>query len=420
MRLNDIDGEYYTSYFCIVLDTNKDPVHAMKNNRSTFAHEFIHYLQDLILPYNIRLNLSNLRWIHNTYNANVDGTIIRPFDKWDEDSRLTKLQQAYTWGGNKPIKNVWHKGDIQSELCKESGYDSYRKLSRSFDIYKYTLKVNKHKSYQLGAVDLLEYIAYKIESKHYGVGKLADLPYCSVDILFEKYNLSHVSEDIRLCIVEFCLYNDNPIHMFMQRFLQNEEFIQFSATLKYNEVYACLLNEGFQTKDNIYESIFDKTNRRLEQLEDELLSVYSSLDTMAGWVRLANRFAMEHLANRFVFSDIYKMSTEEYEAFEHFVLSEIGLPLLMNRAEKRVSLLPDSPEDSSFDQFFIACKLLSFLTSNSTSTSQNCPITRFCNENYGKYYNKCDKKLKSANTCDQGCPFAKFLKNFRIENLKIL
>ena len=66
MILNNIDGSYISSFFCIILDTNETIASNVREKYgSTFTHEFIHYLQDLILPYNIRVTLSQLTWFLN-------------------------------------------------------------------------------------------------------------------------------------------------------------------------------------------------------------------------------------------------------------------------------------------------------------------------------------------------------------------
>ena len=61
MKLNYTTGFYNIAFYNININTqeglNRDVI---KKNEATFVHEFIHYLQDLVLPYNIRYNLSNV------------------------------------------------------------------------------------------------------------------------------------------------------------------------------------------------------------------------------------------------------------------------------------------------------------------------------------------------------------------------
>lgn len=99
MRLNEIDGHYNPSFFNMVLETNEDISGAINKYTATFVHEFIHYIQDIILPYNIRMNLSKLRWFSNMrQSALSNGYIIRPFNDWYSDSKTTLLQYNMTMG----------------------------------------------------------------------------------------------------------------------------------------------------------------------------------------------------------------------------------------------------------------------------------------------------------------------------------
>jgi len=61
MKLNYTEGSYNLSFFNMIIKTDEELSRdVIEKNKSTFVHEFIHYLQDLILPYNIRYNLSNV------------------------------------------------------------------------------------------------------------------------------------------------------------------------------------------------------------------------------------------------------------------------------------------------------------------------------------------------------------------------
>lgn len=63
MKLEYATGFYNISFFNINIKTKEELTqNILKKEEATFTHEFIHYLQDLILPYNIRYNLSNVRY----------------------------------------------------------------------------------------------------------------------------------------------------------------------------------------------------------------------------------------------------------------------------------------------------------------------------------------------------------------------
>lgn len=130
---------------------------------------------------------------------------------------------------------------------------------------------------------------------------------------FEHYDLSHVSDDIRLCIAEVCLYNDNPIHFLFVNFLENEEFKQSIASLNYNQIYKQLLSIEFESTDGVKETINHKTNRRLKQFENDLSSHYANFTGIKNWIEKVNDFAETELSDRFIFSDMYKMDTNEFK-----------------------------------------------------------------------------------------------------------
>ena len=60
------------------------------------------------------------------------------------------------------------------------------------------------------------------------------------NLIFDKYGLSHISDDIRLCIAERCLYNDVPIHFLMSTLLGKDEFEKYITDSSYEEIYKLL------------------------------------------------------------------------------------------------------------------------------------------------------------------------------------
>ena len=227
MRLKNINGSYSPSFFNIFLETNEDISLAVQKNTQTFVHEFTHYLQDIVLPYNLRLNFTRLAmFVRIRESAKEHGFIDLPFNDWHDNERVLQEQLNYTMG-NGALETGTGFVDIVSQIDSIQQYasDLVETEGRRFTLYTYSMPINDGEiTYNLGARDLLEYIAYKIEEKQYQTSNVPDLPYKSIDLLFEYYGLSHVSDDIRLCIAEFCLYNDNPIHYFVYQFLGKSIF----------------------------------------------------------------------------------------------------------------------------------------------------------------------------------------------------
>ena len=79
MKLNYSEGFYNLSFFNINIDTQEELTkQVLEREDSTFVHEFIHYLQDLVLPYSIRFNLSNVRWFFNILKVAFGSAKINP------------------------------------------------------------------------------------------------------------------------------------------------------------------------------------------------------------------------------------------------------------------------------------------------------------------------------------------------------
>lgn len=301
-----------------------------------------------------------------------------------------------------------------------SGFDgAYSKQYRQFKIYKYSVCVNGKDTYNLGARDLMEYIAYKIETKHFKTKmRLPQLPYESIDLLFAHYGLSHVSDEIRLCVAEVCLYNDNPIRFLFLNFLENEEFKQGVKTLSYEEIYNKFLLLEFETVDGVKETIKHKTNRRLTQFENTLSKHYANFTGIKEWIERVNNFAETELSTRFMFSDLYKLDTRAFMDMISWIIGKIGLPLVMNNKEECVSLQSYQDNIEEFVQFYI---LQRFFVHVSTTAKMNsiCPIYKFCNVNGNISDIQCNSDLQIENIESKQCPYYRFLQSYGLLNIEI-
>ncbi len=104
MKLDYAMGFYNISFFTINIETEEELTpDVLKKNEEIFIHEFIHYLQDLVLPYNIRYSLRNVRWFFNILeSAHKIRSIIRPFSEWNNESSIlwTQFFRSFGDGGS--------------------------------------------------------------------------------------------------------------------------------------------------------------------------------------------------------------------------------------------------------------------------------------------------------------------------------
>lgn len=423
MRLNDISGHYCPSFFNIVLDTNEELPLAVQKYTATFMHEFIHYLQDLTLPYNLRLNFTNLaRFLRICESANKNGNINMPFSDWSDNEKVLNEQMNYTFGnGCTETRSGFEDIVLKIEFVEKVTSELIEIQDRKFILYSYNMlfynSMNMLRTYNLGARDILEYIAYKIEAKHYQASNMPDLPYRSIDLLFEYYGLSYVSDDIRLCIAEFCLYNDNPIRTLFNYFLENEEFKQNIRKLSYDKIYKILLTWEFETTDGVKETLVSKFDRRLQQFVNILSEQYKGLDGIRRWILQVNDYVKNELTGRFIFSEMYRINQHKFEEFIESVISRVGLPLIMNSKMESGSLQSENMDTSQFIQFYVLQEFLNTVVYSSNITV--CPVKNFCVANCCEYDGRCSINPQNKSIDGFKCQYIDFLRLYGLSSIEI-
>lgn len=411
MKVNYANGIYFPSFFNMVIKTNEEVETAINNNYPTFIHEFIHYIQDIMLPYNIRFNMTNLSLFYDMRQYTINhGGINRPFDKWSENSKLIMKQLEYTWGSSVSYNIIEPIDYVQSEFYQMTLPNNESK------IYKYTLALNgKLLSYHVGAMDMLEYIADKIVGKHYKINT-PHLPYKTIDFIFEHYGLSHIPFDVRLCIVEFCLYNDNPIHTLFGSFLDND-FIKKNPNIfeDYNTCYKLLLHHAeWESVGNIKETIISKAERRLHDFKNELINHYNAnFNEIVAWIEKVSHFVVNEFTDKFIFLNMFQMSENELTEFISRTLDYIGFPLVMNNKLKCSSFIHECVEKEQFIQFYVLQEFMQYIS----NTGKSCPIYKFCTANGSISDNKCLTNPNSKVFDDNSCPYILFLKSYGLMNI---
>lgn len=423
MKLYYVEGSYELSFFYICIKTEQElSKKVLELNKSTFLHEFIHYLQDLVLPYNIRLNLSHVRWFFNILDsAHMKGYIKRPFEEWNNESHTLFEQANRTIGGRRFINYVSKIEYPRSDYIEIKGYDSNLGKLRQHRVYQYNLPVLENDEselsmYSIGARDILEYIAYKIEVKNFpDRPKAPQLPYESIDLIFDKYGLTQIPDEIRVCIAERCLYNDAPMHYLIHMLLDDDEFKRFILNSSYKEIYDYLLKLETVTRDGQIESLLAKAQRRLKQFADELCTQYNGFDEIEKWIEKASSFVEHNFSGKFIFSDIYVMDRDKVFEFVEEVISCIGIPLVINSRDKYISIQSNEIEVSQFIQFCILEKFQSFVQSK----GEKCPIYNFCQANGGTCNEKCIINKQKIIRGNENCYYRKFMETYGLLDVKI-
>lgn len=406
MFLRNTFGEYEPSFFIIRIDADVPISTVVDQHQSTFVHEYIHFLQDLTLPYCIRENLARLHeFFMQIAQACSQKEIHLPTHLIDADYELTKRQTELTWGNNGTQENA------DAIMAINSEFETFEGLTGPFNVYKYVISTTNGSDYHLGARDLLEYLAYKIEARHFpGEEKLPDLPYRSVDLVFEYFGLSCLSDQKRVAVAEYCLLNDNPVRRLM---VVIEDLLggQFDeGDLADDERFIeCLLNQNWQARGVPFETVTVKIKRRLGELKDFLLSKFpeQSFPAIYAWLDGVIDYASRDLAGQLLFARLYGLDTPNFQDAISEILRNVGIPLLVNRDEEIGTSLGDNDNKYQFLQLLLAYEFSYYVKRDDPI----CPMYGVCEQSNPTVINDDCMEAPFRRAHDEKlCPFGVFIK----------
>jgi hypothetical protein len=412
MSLYSDNGWYAPAFFYLGIDSDEKITESITNNISIFIHEYLHFLQDITLPYLLRQSKIFYRSFSLVIlDTTTRGSLNIPFNHWDDDTKLTNLQREYTLGeGGKLISN--NIGKITSIRNDYNNNNCYGQK-----IYRYYIDIDDSNEYQIGAVDFYEYITSKIECKFYQKSYPA-IPYNTLDYVFDYYELSEIPIESRLYIVEYCLYNDNPIRFFHkiieQIIKKNKEIFK-----DYKKCKKTLESYGWHSNGHIKdcEDIFSKTDRRINELLQDLNGIYNSLKlpSLNKWINSVLSYAQEVLASRFIFSELYLLDDRlKLEGIISEFISKIGIPLIFNKSNDLASWLPKDKNYNykEFLNLYIIDNFMQFVQNDTLI----CPLTSLCKRINHVDEDCLDINIKMNNIST--CYFTDFLKMFNLNNIK--
>ncbi|EMS1064489.1 hypothetical protein WKS79_003095 [Providencia stuartii] len=415
MIITAAEGYYIPSFYSINIDSVRNIQECIKDNEQTFVHEYIHFLQDLSLPYSIRNTLvSNRYFLLAHQKIHEQGYLQRPADIQDEDTLVTDKQFSFIWGGRDFIDDEIKISSIGTEYFQMDLEDNKAR------IFKYTLQLENGVTYHFGARDLLEYIAHKIENKHWNTNAPA-FPYKTVDMVFQAIGLGTVSDTVRVCFAEFCLYNDNPVHHFFRTIDDLQKAQLLDALLDYEATKKVLSSMQWVAVGGFKETTETKTARRLKDLKESLRQKYNTpnLPSVIEWIDDIVLFSEKELASSFIFSELFNMSEKDFFDKINFFIKEIGVPIVFNANDEYLSLLPEKYNQDEFFNIFISLKFLTYIEQ---AENKACPLFNFCKKNMSTdqiiMNQHCSNDpIKKLNE-EYSCPFTIFLKLYGFDKIE--
>ncbi|WP_204266851.1 hypothetical protein, partial [Citrobacter youngae] len=202
MKQDEVNAYYMPSSYTMYIDSY-DPIEKHTNfDNKIFFHEFTHFLQDLTLPYLMRQATIMNNSIYNFIEqCKKKQEVTAPFF-WHDDYYVTSQQYEYTWGEGKYIEDF---GSIVSH--KQQSEHSIGDI----EIHRFTLESSNGITYPLSARDFLEYLSLCLQNKRWKKIEHIDIPYNIIRLTIDYLGFNILSDSSKVLLIEFCLYNDNPV-----------------------------------------------------------------------------------------------------------------------------------------------------------------------------------------------------------------
>ena len=409
MRLNVSEGTYSPSYFFMHIHTKDSLEINLLAHSQTFAHEYIHFLQDLFLAYNIRLNIGQLQRFALVASKASEIGFTKPFDQWDDNSKIVQKQFEHSWGGTE------HLDDENATIdCLSNTH--FTVPNTNIRVFEYSAKLSTGKQYSIGARDMLEYIAHKIEANHWVTAEPA-YPYRSMDKIFDHLGLSQMPGDCRIALVEFCLHNDNPFHHMLKIIElafsgENQKLLFDSATID-----STLKALGWSSVGGFNETIKSKVQRRLGMLNNELKKRFhlNNFESISSWVDDVLAFVESDFCGELFFTQLYRMDQGSFFSTITVLVEKIGMPIIFNDNDEMITLLPEKYDGDQFIQFYAAQKFLDFVAHE----GKTCPLLAICETNNQRIVNDdCYNNAIIRGLDEELCPFGQLVSTYNLHNIK--
>lgn len=407
MRIRTAEGFYEQSYYAIYIDSDEEFDVVIDSNNQTFVHEYIHFLQDIFLPYNLRFNMVAARDFELIV-AKAQTGFGRPFEDWDEDSKVTQTQLRYTFGDNASVDDERDISEIETKHTILPPHPAR--------IFQYDLILDIFGLYQIGARDLLEYIAYKIESKHWETDA-PYFPYRTVDKIIDFKNMSMICDQNRIAIAELALHNDNPIHQFLFLLDTLRAECDNETLTSYDKLKGILGNFAWTSVGGTGDSMHSKTERRLKGIRDSLQNLYPQkyFPDIYAWIVDIEGYVKANMQGRFFFAELYALDRNAFFSSISNIVAEIGVPLVFNSREQVFSLLPAKYDQQQFMQMYLNNKFMEF----STSTEAKCTLYDFCSAGDSSIMDhNCTGDPIARVSYEELCPMGQMVKRLNLHKIK--
>lgn len=342
IEYNQVLGFYKPAFFYMELGVEGDFDKILKHpkSESVFFHEYIHFLQDIFTTYgmnNIRNILLLLRdkisyMQKNEYQelpVNFKSAIVDDYKK----------QFNFTYGINDKDKIEKININENTKIAKIHFETKYIE-NKPLDIYYLTFEGIPYE-YQIGAVDIMESMAFLLENYSYGKDTYDSppLPYKTIDIIIRNLcpdSFPGIEYVAAMC--ELSLSSGNPMMFFMET-IEKFKNIRYKPDNINDFINKVLEDRNIECNGIVYEGANNPYFVIINEVINEFHYIFDNdkyfekillwLDTLLGKARDIKNY------EKFAPITRYFVNENPKEHFHNLICNIIGTPIIYMQNNKR-------------------------------------------------------------------------------------
>lgn len=409
-RLNNSSYGYYSwTFFRMHLYNNVTFNHMNDEDYSVFAHEYMHFLQNITTTYGsfmVYVTSEYMRSVAEKIRDTENGVIDIPYIPEIDSSNVyanTHILEC-TYNDKDEIKTIKEIVEIRNctEQIESTDMDSIPYVE--IDIID---DRDYPKTICFGACAIMESLAFLMEEYIAPVKKSApDFPYHSAELVAQSI-YPGFAED-RLNIIALCdvsLLTSSPGHTFVSFLIQLKK--DNWLPLGPSDIYGKVLDGGYNVSGSVSgsQTFEDEMNRNCLMAIDSLCTFFnSSMPRFRQWIEetFKRGFALRFGKRDFMLDIVRNGNIKKNPVLKALINDFLGTPIITNPNSEGTIKSPNVSFDSDFYFFPAVGEIIKFFRSGDC----NCELQDVCLKHGGPVGDKCSKAPWTHNIdMSRPCPY---------------
>jgi len=408
---NKFCGYYLPSFFYIEIATNNplDDLNTLSSmEKSTFFHEYTHFLQDLTTTFGLT-NIINTVNVQKAINVDILKS---------SEQKTFKIPVSIE---DYPDTDIYHNlndmfyGDFQSEFDRNSIIDKIELVENGIipghddkEYVKVTFSnFHESKSFQFGAIQIMENMAFLIERNLFDNVNPPTYPYRVVEKIIEHLYPGFLGNDKEIIMIcDYSLMAPDP-GKFMIEFVLKLKELELNSV---GDIYEVLKKYTFKSETLKDVSVFTLYEDRYELALRSIKEYFTIelFDEIKSWLdSLFNEISTFKLENFNFWLEILNHSTKHERQMAFIELTnKFGFPLISNSNGNVVFNHPKHQPE-----YLLTLKAISEVSDILNGYKETCGMINCCEKGHeGDITNDdCNRPWKRGSQ-DPLCPFGQVIK----------